>query len=696
MGSALRSGQKEQEIGNLLAVLDGVDDVIYVADPESYELLYVNAEFERLWQADVEGKRCYRVLQGRDAPCPFCTNEKIFGEYLGETLTWEFQNELTRRWYRCRDSAIAWGDGRMVRMEIARDITEQIESKEALHESEERFKNVVNLLPDFIYCMQLPEGKYSFLSQSCEEVLGWPAAALLEDSSLFSREVLHPDWRDYFAERWAELLRGEVSSYYEYEVLEPNGQRRWIHQRNLLLFNDQGEPDQLWGIVSDLSELKAAEIALKERVKELTCMRQVSALLEGPEASLEEVVLETGQALGRAFLHPAVAQVVLEGVEFKGPQHDLSVARLRQTIELEGSLGFLEVGYLEHYESKDDGPFLKEESSLLKVVAEMLASYISRRRAHQALEQHRRSLEERIHERTAELEHRSKVSDAVNRILRESTQCRTAAEVAERALALAEQLTGSAFGFIGELNAMRKLDTIAISNPGWGACAMEGQAATCLIYDMELRGIWASVLREGRAKIINAPTLDPDYFGVPEGHPPLRSFIGVPFVTEGRALGLVALANKEGGYSERDLSTLQSLAGPFYEALQRKRLEEAVRAQARAKSIQAELSQRLVKDKDLESLSETIIGYLCRTLGAPSGLIYIANEQGLFEMKGAYAHQQRAGRSYSFASGEGLVGQCAQNRAPLELDLVPEYYSIDSGLASPAPLQDLAGPRAAR
>lgn len=45
---------------------------------------------------------------------------------------WEFQNILDKRWYQCRDRAIRWTDGRLVRMEIATDITERKEMELAL------------------------------------------------------------------------------------------------------------------------------------------------------------------------------------------------------------------------------------------------------------------------------------------------------------------------------------------------------------------------------------------------------------------------------------------------------------------------------------------------------------------------------------------------------------------------------------
>ena len=102
-GNARGGGRQGPDRGVLEALLNGIDDVIYVADPESYELLHVNEAFAKNWGADVIGKKCFKVLQERDEPCPFCSNDKIFGENLGNAYVWEFQNEVTQGWFRCRD-----------------------------------------------------------------------------------------------------------------------------------------------------------------------------------------------------------------------------------------------------------------------------------------------------------------------------------------------------------------------------------------------------------------------------------------------------------------------------------------------------------------------------------------------------------------------------------------------------------------
>ena len=135
----------------LLAILDGIEDVIYVADPDTHELLHVNEAFKSYWGEGVIGKKCHKVLQNRDGPCPFCTNDKIFGEYLGRSYVWEFQNEVTLNWYRCSDKAIQWTDGRMVRFEIATDITRLKTVEEQLIKTNANLERSNKELQQFAY-----------------------------------------------------------------------------------------------------------------------------------------------------------------------------------------------------------------------------------------------------------------------------------------------------------------------------------------------------------------------------------------------------------------------------------------------------------------------------------------------------------------------------------------------------------------
>jgi signal transduction histidine kinase/DNA-binding response OmpR family regulator len=172
---------------------------------------------------------------------------------------------------------------------------------------------------------------------------------------------------------------------------------------------------------------------------------------------------------------------------------------------------------------------------------------------------------------------RNVLLDAVSRVLRETLICESDQDVARECLTVAEQITGSKFGFVGEVNPAGRLDTIAISNPGWDACKMPGSDAAKFIMNMEVRGIWGRVLRDEESLIVNDPVSHPDRVGTPEGHPPLTSFLGVPLKYGNRTIGMIALANKESGYDLSDQQAIETLSVAFVEALNRKRAEEELK-----------------------------------------------------------------------------------------------------------------------
>ena len=108
----------------MLSIFESIDEPIYVVDPNTHEVLFCNETICRS-TGPVRGKKCFEAFQGLDAPCIFCTNDKIFGDNIGKSYVWEVQNQITGKWFRCIDKAIRWPDGRMVRFEMATDMSRQ-------------------------------------------------------------------------------------------------------------------------------------------------------------------------------------------------------------------------------------------------------------------------------------------------------------------------------------------------------------------------------------------------------------------------------------------------------------------------------------------------------------------------------------------------------------------------------------------
>jgi PAS domain S-box-containing protein len=185
----------------------------------------------------------------------------------------------------------------------------------------------------------------------------------------------------------------------------------------------------------------------------------------------------------------------------------------------------------------------------------------------------------------------AKVLEAINKVLREALTCDTHIEVAQTCLSMAENLTGSKFGFIGEINEAGLFDNIALSDPGWKSCRMPHSEAMRSISNMRIRGIWGSVFREGKSQIINDPASHPDRVGTPEGHPPIMCFLGVPLRQTGKTIGMIGLANKQSGYNLEDLQAIETLSVVFVEALMRKRASQALLDyQGQLKTLTSELA----------------------------------------------------------------------------------------------------------
>ena len=70
-----------------------LDEMVYVSDIETHQIVYMNQRLRDALgystQEEYVGKMCYQVLQGSDAPCSFCNNQKL---QLGEFLSWTHSN----------------------------------------------------------------------------------------------------------------------------------------------------------------------------------------------------------------------------------------------------------------------------------------------------------------------------------------------------------------------------------------------------------------------------------------------------------------------------------------------------------------------------------------------------------------------------------------------------------------------------
>jgi two-component system, LuxR family, sensor kinase FixL len=127
---------------------------------------------------------------------------------------------------------------------------------------------------------------------------------------------------------------------------------------------------------------------LAERVKELNCLYLISSMVEEQAISLEEILQGTVDVLPPAWQYPEItcSRILLGDRAFVTANFEETSWRQSQPILVGGAqVGLLQICYLEERPQKDEGPFLKEERSLIKVIAERIGGIIERKQAETAL-----------------------------------------------------------------------------------------------------------------------------------------------------------------------------------------------------------------------------------------------------------------------------------------------------------------------
>lgn len=131
------------------AVLDGLDSAVYVADSRYDEILFANRAFQNIFGFDAVGKNCWEVTAACRPPVGAYDSDpkRLSPEVLPRQLfDGEVQNTLSGRWYHLHDRAIRWVDGRVVRVQIATDITERKHVDEVNLQQQKRLEQTSRLI----------------------------------------------------------------------------------------------------------------------------------------------------------------------------------------------------------------------------------------------------------------------------------------------------------------------------------------------------------------------------------------------------------------------------------------------------------------------------------------------------------------------------------------------------------------------
>ena len=179
------------------------------------------------------------------------------GEYLGRAYAWEFQNEVSKQWYRCADKAIRWTDGRLVRFELASDITPQKKAQDDLRHERELSDALIESLPGVFYMFD-QNGRFLKWNRNLEAVTEYDHD---EISKMAPFDLFVGEDRRLIEES---VKRGFTDGKTKVEAQFSTKSRKKISYMFTGMLIEHDEKPYLVGVGVDITDRKKFEISLKE------------------------------------------------------------------------------------------------------------------------------------------------------------------------------------------------------------------------------------------------------------------------------------------------------------------------------------------------------------------------------------------------------------------------------------------------
>ena len=181
-----------------------LDEMVYVADVETHELVYMNRHLRNALDYDSHteylGKKCYEVLQGSQMPCSFCNNQKL---EVGKFVSWTHKNPVLNKRFLIKDSLLQ-ANGRSYRIEIAIDADSSIACKTPYYYA--RSETILNECMQHMFANTDPEESIQTMLAYIGQTFSCDRAYIFEvyDSKTISNTY---EWCSAHAEPQKEVLQ---------------------------------------------------------------------------------------------------------------------------------------------------------------------------------------------------------------------------------------------------------------------------------------------------------------------------------------------------------------------------------------------------------------------------------------------------------------------------------------------------------
>ncbi|MFF3953914.1 GAF domain-containing sensor histidine kinase [Streptomyces sp. NPDC001890] len=147
------------------------------------------------------------------------------------------------------------------------------------------------------------------------------------------------------------------------------------------------------------------------------------------------------------------------------------------------------------------------------------------------------------------------------------------------------------------------------------------------------RGLLGALIHDPAPVRLADLTADPRFAGFPPGHPPMRTFLGVPIRVQGEIFGNLYLAEKDGGeFNDYDLHMVRVLATEAGIAIGNARLYEAARQRERWIDGSVAVTTALLSGGDADDALSVVAEQARRLADSAAGIVLLPTEEGGLEI----------------------------------------------------------------
>ena len=382
----------------LRTLVQTIPDLIWLKDADGVYLA-CNTMFERCFgarEADIVGKTDYDFVDRKQADFFREHDRKAIaaGKPSANEEWITFADDGYQGLFETIKTPMYDAEGKLIGvLGIARDITERKQAAEAVAENERKFSTLIGNLPGLAYrCANDREWTMSFISEGCRDLTGYAPEEIIGNRRLSYNDLINFEHRERIWNEVQTALSKREHYSFEYSITTAAGDVKWVWERGCGIFSPDGEVQALEGFVSDITERKRTEEALKN--SEAKYRNIFENAVEGIyQSTIEGRLITANAALARMAGYDSPEELI-ESIKDMGTQIYVHPEDRKRFLEISKEKDFVECFEVEFYK-KDGSKFwvvlnartVKDEQGKILYMEGLIEDITVRRHAEEQLRQ---------------------------------------------------------------------------------------------------------------------------------------------------------------------------------------------------------------------------------------------------------------------------------------------------------------------